>query len=129
MELNQAFHWNGKKWLKVPTPQPAGSAAGDQNELVDPYCVSASKCFAAGLTASKTGKPKNEVLTWDGKQWTPASVPQPAGTTPQDLGMPGLYGVRCVSATDCWAVGASHIGTNPILNEVLHLSGKTWSRG
>ena len=128
-ELNEALNWNGKRWSKTLTPQPGGSAAGDFNELADAYCVSASRCFAAGLAASKTGDPKNEVLKWDGKRWSAASVPQPAGTTPMDPGMPGLYGIGCVSASDCWAVGATHLGSNPFLNQILHLKGKKWSSG
>ena len=126
--LNQALHWNGKKWSNVVTPQPGGTAAKDLNALVDAYCVSASRCFAAGFSASKAGDPKNQVLSWNGKKWSADSVPQPAGTTPQDQGRPGLYGIRCVSASDCWAVGTTHLGTNPFLNQVLRLRGDHWSR-
>lgn len=128
-ELNQALHFNGKKWSSVPTPQPAGDARGDANELIDPACISATDCWAAGLTATKTGDPNNQVLHWNGKKWSNVSVPQPAGTTPQDPQMPGLYGIHCVSAVDCWAVGASHLGAKPSLNEIMHWNGKKWTRG
>ena len=127
--LNQALHWNGKKWSKVVTPQPGGTAPKDLNALFAAYCVSASRCFAAGFSASKAGDPENQVLTWNGKKWSAASVPQPAGTTSQDPGRPGLYGIGCVSATNCWAVGTTHLGSNPFLNEVLRLRGGKWSRG
>jgi hypothetical protein len=126
--LNQALHWNGKKWSKAVTPEPGGTARKDFNGLLDVSCVSASKCFAAGFTASTAGDPMNQVLSWNGKKWSAASVPQPAGTTPQDTGRPGLYGIACVSASACWAVGTSHIGSNPFVNQVLRLRGTHWSR-
>jgi len=127
--LNEALHWNGKRWSEVSTPQPGGSARGDGNELADPVCVSASDCWAAGVAESKTGHPKNVVLHWNGKKWAEASVPQPAGTVPQDPSMPGLYAIDCVSAVDCWAVGASHLGAAASLNQVVHWNGKRWRRG
>jgi|SRR5690348_2908589 len=122
------IHFNGKRWSRVSTPQPGGTAAGDSNELVDSYCVSASRCFAAGLVEGRTQNPKNQVLSWDGGKWSVVSVPEPAGTTPGDTGMPGLYGIHCVSASSCWAVGATHLGNNPFLNQVLRLRGGKWSR-
>ncbi|HZO80003.1 MAG TPA: hypothetical protein VFB39_18355 [Solirubrobacteraceae bacterium] len=126
--LNQALHWNGKKWSQAVTPEPAGTAKKDFNGLLDVSCVSVSKCFAAGFTGTATGDPMNQVLRWNGKRWSAASVPQPAGTTPQDVGRPGLYGISCVSASDCWAVGTTHLGSNPFLNQVLRLHGNHWSR-
>jgi hypothetical protein len=132
--LNEALHWNGKKWSKFVTPQPAGTGAKDLNALLYDSCVSTSRCFAAGFTeATKKNiarDPKNQVLSWNGKKWSEASVPQPASNTPQDSGAPGLYGIGCISASDCWAVGTTHLGSksSPFLNQILRLRANKWSR-
>jgi hypothetical protein len=37
-----------------------------------------------------------------------------------------LYGVRCVSAADCWAVGGQVQGES-LVDEILHWFGSKWS--
>ena len=54
------MHWNGKKWSLVPTPPPGGTLSGDQNELYDVVCPSASSCWAGGEYG--TGAPSDETI-------------------------------------------------------------------
>ncbi|MGA8459014.1 MAG: hypothetical protein WB800_26685, partial [Streptosporangiaceae bacterium] len=37
--LNEALHWNGKKWTAVRTPDPGGKGSGKISELEDSTCV------------------------------------------------------------------------------------------
>jgi hypothetical protein len=132
--LNQALHWNGKKWSLVHTPNPAGTKANDNNELFDVTCTSAASCWSVGdfgTPFSSTGHQKllNQVLHWNGKNWSRVRVPNPGGTTMAHLN--SLFSVRCGSSTNCNAAGdegTSQASTDKMYNQVLHWNGKRWSK-
>jgi hypothetical protein len=127
---NEALHWNGKKWSKLTTPNPGGTgASGDVSELTALGC-SASNCWAAG-TYGNVGTETflNQLLHWNGKKWSQATVPNPDGTG--TAASNELLGASCISATSCWAVGfygSISGGTGAILNEALRWNGKKWSQ-
>jgi hypothetical protein len=76
--LDQALHWNGTKWSVVPTPTPAGTLNGDDNELFDVVCMAASACWAAGEYGNNAnhGVTLNQLLRWNGRKWSlAASMP------------------------------------------------------
>jgi hypothetical protein len=128
--LDQALHWNGTTWSVVPTPTPAGTLNGDDNELFDVTCSAASACWAAGEYGNNAGDgvTLNQVLRWNGSKWSlVVSTPQPAGAANGDF--QGLSSVRCTSASNCLAVGSSgtQTGTFVIQNEALRWNGTTWS--
>lgn len=50
-ELDQALHWNGRKWRVVPTPTPGGVLPGDVNFLSDVTCTSAASAGRLAATA------------------------------------------------------------------------------
>jgi hypothetical protein len=113
-------HWNGAEWSMVASPNPRGAA---QANLTAVSCASTTSCFAvgdsgAGLLAER----------WNGKSWSIVPIPGPShlGSVPAaSVGIgstPGLNGVTCPSATDCYAVGD---GLNGVLVE--HWNGKSWS--
>jgi hypothetical protein len=123
---NFVVHWNGTKWTQVKTPDPAGTASGDGNYLAAIRCTSATGCWAGG-SAGTTAITFNEMLHWNGKKWTEADVPQPAGF------MIGSYNaisaLSCTSAKDCWAVGSyggGSVSDSFYLNEAIHWNGKQW---
>jgi hypothetical protein len=132
--LNQALHWNGKKWSVVHTPNPAGTKANDNNELFDVTCTSSASCWSVGdfgTPFSSTGHQKllNQVLHWNGKHWSRMRVVNPAGTTIAHLN--SLFSVRCGSATNCNAAGddgTTQASTYKMYNQVLHWNGKRWSK-
>ena len=130
--LNQALHWTGKKWTRVPTPNPGGTGMNDFSELISVRCTSATNCWAVG-DSQKTGAAElNEALHWTGKKWFLVATPTPAGTLQADT--QGLVDVACTSPGDCWAAGAygttedgSSGVTEELFNQVLHWNGTTWS--
>jgi hypothetical protein len=136
-DQDQALHWNGRKWFAVTTPTPAGVLSGDINFLSDVTCVSASNCWAAGdygeVMATMTGESEvllNQVLHWNGKNWSLVPAPNPAGVSSNHASV--LDAVRCTSAANCWAAGV--FGSVGVLsqatlhNEMLHWNGKKWAK-
>jgi hypothetical protein len=111
--LNEALQWHAGAWSSVTTPNPAGTAMGDVNDLDAVACVSAKDCWAGG-DANGGGGPVNQLLRWNGIQWSAASAPAPSGSV--------ISAIACVSAKDCWAVGDSSGG-----KQFLHWNGKKWS--
>jgi hypothetical protein len=138
--LNEALHWNGRKWLKVRTPNPEGSALGSSNSLAGVSCTSSKDCWAVGtlsmvtvmvMETSRSTSPssptENEALHWNGKSWTKASLPQPGGTAGGDTSE--LVGVRCTSPTNCWAVGDQQKKNGPDVAQILRWNGVKWVTG
>jgi hypothetical protein len=101
--LNQAEHFNGKRWKRVSTPDPSSTGSGDTQQLFAVSCVSRSDCWAVGsyLDASSQAR-LDQALHWNGRKWKLVSTPQPS-TDDND----GLSGISCVSGSDCWAVGTT----------------------
>jgi hypothetical protein len=124
--LNQALHWNGRKWSLVRTPQPAGTAVHNSNALFDVVCRTAGNCWAVGTYQKGTTK-FNQALHWNGRKWSVVRTPQPGGTGADDGN--ALNAVRCVSPSTCLAVGSVGMITSPFSarNEVLRWNGRTWS--
>ncbi len=119
---NLAVHWNGKKWYRIPTPNPAGTSSGDQNSLESVRCTSVSNCWAVGGTSEGIIF-FNEALRWNGHKWSTADVPQPGG-----IGIDSesaLEGLACTSASNCWAVGL--YASSGLLNQALHWNGASWA--
>ena len=128
--LNVALHWNGTKWSLVTTPSPGGTATNDFSYLVGLSCASATNCWAAGAYGTE-GNPftsLNQVLHWDGTQWSQATTPNPDGTGTGASNL--LASVACTSASNCWAVGdygSISDGVGTVLNEALLWNGTSWS--
>ena len=128
--LNEILHWNGKKWSKQTTPNPAGTGTGASNELIGANCISATSCWAVGdygVTSGGTGEILNEALRWNGKKWSLVSTPNPAGSSDNDQN--DLFAVRCSSPSFCWAVGDQQKSGGAQVNEALRWNGTKWSTG
>ncbi len=92
-------HWNGHVWSAALSPTPPGY------KLTAVTCVSASACWAVGgVTGGNWTSPFPQVYQssftlierWNGAGWN---------TVPPATGSFKLYGITCVSASDCWAMG------------------------
>jgi hypothetical protein len=89
---------DGTTWTRLPSP-----SHGRVTELTDVTCTSATECVAVGgyQTTSVTGNPKFATLvvrTTDGTSWDEVASPSRNQSSV-------LWGVSCVSATRCRAVG------------------------
>jgi hypothetical protein len=126
-ELNEALHWNGKKWAQVTVPSPGGNGPNHLSELFGVRCTSARYCWAVGYY-SKGKAELNEALHWNGRKWSAFATPTPGGTLEGDINQ--LFDVVCPATSSCWAGGEYGVqapGTEIIQNEALHWNGKTWS--
>ena len=126
-EFNEVLHFNGKKWSRVKAPEPGGTGAGDTDYLDDVACASAKDCWAVGSYEQSGGPYLNETLRWNGKKWSSATSPDPAGSSsPADGNF--IFGDFCSSPKECWAVGdASNDDGATYTNETLRWNGKKWS--
>jgi hypothetical protein len=114
-------HWNGTKWSKVATPNPAGT----DNFLLDVSCVSTKHCYAVGGYGSNTlNEPKPLLEEWNGNAWAIAKAP-PIPTHVQAANPTSL---SCTSTSRCVAVGTFTLKNEfdpHVYSDVLH--GKKWS--
>lgn len=83
-----------------------GLSAADGLAAVSPLRATALLRHPAGRTARPVVR---------------SSVPAPGIAS-------NLYGVTCLSASRCWAVGAYATGAGAILNQALRWNGSKWSR-
>jgi hypothetical protein len=110
--------WNGSKWSVQATAAIAGNP---HTEFDSVACSSPSACTLVGEETTGTGTPTRALVErWNGSKWSVQATPTPAS------GKGALYGVACVNATSCYAVGDSLAKNgNPPLIE--HWNGKTWT--
>jgi hypothetical protein len=123
--LNEMLHWNGSHWSTTMVPDPNG-ASGSANRLEGISCSSANSCVAVGALGSflSTGFVINQALVWNGHKWSATSPLDPAGSATGDDN--NLIGVRCESATDCWAVGDDVPDGKVDRQQIEFWDGKKW---
>ena len=93
-------HWDGTSWNIVTSPN---TDPAQRNYLYGVTCLSTSDCWAVGAYGDPYQGPSLEqtlIEHWDGSAWTIVSSPNTSATQNN-----ALYGVTCVAASDCWAVG------------------------
>src|SRR6267143_1244171 len=90
-------------WTVVSSPNTSPTA---NNFLQSVTCVSASDCWAAGTYFAVGGVSQTLVERWDGTSWAIVGSPNASATQSNFL-----YGVTCVSASECWAVGGYYTGS------------------
>jgi hypothetical protein len=128
--LNEALHWNGRKWFKASVPNPDGTATGVSNVLTGVNCSSPTECWAVGHYGGGSATAEtNQALHWNGTHWSKISTPNPGGLDPGNIST--LNSVRCTAAANCWAVGIERTGNGAEVGQILHWNGKKWlvSRG
>ncbi len=123
--------WDGSTWTLVP-----GADTGQAFEqLSGVTCVGADDCWAVGNAGPVQQNPnflpifpgavgdQGLIEHWDGSSWSVA----PSATEPSPNGG-FLYGVTCVSSSDCWASGAT-TDTSGMASGLLlqHWNGTGWS--
>lgn len=107
-------------WSYSATPSP-----GDNNNgLLDVSCASAASCIAVGLATSSYSTPKAQFLTarFDGEDWFRKNL-DPVGEIADTL-----YGVDCVDANDCTAIGYAFDYDIYQTTVIEHFDGSSWTR-
>jgi hypothetical protein len=108
--------WDGTSWSIVPSPNN-----GTNSWLYGVSCVSASSCTAVGFYLNSASYSQTLVEAWNGSSWS--IVPSPNYGPTYGTGHNALYGVSCVSASSCTAVGIN--GVSQTLVEAW--DGTSWS--
>jgi uncharacterized membrane protein YgdD (TMEM256/DUF423 family) len=100
-------HWDGSTWSVVPSAVPP---VGTGSILNGVSCLSAQQCWAVGSAGPFGGgggsqfQPSSFIEQWDGSAWS-------IDPTPSVTAISLLGSVTCLQATECWAVGASLVGS------------------
>jgi hypothetical protein len=134
--LNQALHWDGKKWQPVAVPSQAGTGNGDTSELLAVRCLSGTDCWAVGdsQAAGSSAPELDQAVHWDGKHWLLARMPVATSAlgrfAPSARVENSLTDLSCTAPDSCWAVGTDGgpvRGGAVFVNQMLHWDGQAWT--
>jgi hypothetical protein len=111
-------HWNGRAWIRVAAPAPAGQTDIQLNGVA---ATSSSSAWAVGFFDTSGGLARTVIEHWNGRAWKIQASPDPG--TYSDF----LEAVYATSPTDVWAVGdyADSLAADHTLIE--HWNGRTWT--
>src|SRR5581483_3103344 len=99
-------HWDGTRWIIVPSPNPAGPKL--PNQLFDVAAVAANDAWSVGAVTTDY---RPLILHWDGSIWR--AVANNCGGKYNEL-----HGITALSVADIWAVGEF---------TTCHYDGKSWT--
>jgi alpha-tubulin suppressor-like RCC1 family protein len=109
-------HWNGSTWSTVPSPNPMGGTAGN-DELEAVGGVSPTDVWAVGQDFSSNGGGITLLFEhFNGSKWTVFPFPASAGAQ-------FAQAITTISANDAWVVGSNALATTL----AVHWNGKTWT--
>lgn len=112
-------HWDGAVWAIAASADSSGT---ELNALGGVACTSDSNCWAVGFHFQ--GPYFSQALTehWDGNSWNIT----PSADHPATVAWNTLTGISCLSASDCWSVGA-YTGDGLLDQPVIrYWSGVSW---
>ena len=99
--------WNGHSWQLQHAVMPSGAT---YNSLDSVSCVSTTFCEAVGTHFDSAGNQVNLAERWNGTSWQLQAVPNSTSQFAPTSG--SLFGVSCVTASFCAAVGAGAAGAD-----------------
>ena len=115
-------HYDGTSWSIVDSP----NVASVSNYFVGVACVNDNDCWVVGYTYNSSGNEQTLIEHYDGTAWSIVSSPNSSS-----LNSSYLQGVKCNSASDCWAVGFATNNANGVqlIGQTLieHYDGTAWS--
>jgi hypothetical protein len=100
----------------------SADALAGRGDLSGVSCVSVGACIAVGDTKNGAGAKVTLAERWNGRRWSVQATPNPAGALSADL-----YGVSCVSADACTAVGENENRAGYTVTLVERWSGRRWA--
>jgi hypothetical protein len=110
-EQNLIYHWNGRAWKQVRSPDPAGRKG--QQQLLGVAASSASSAWAVGVAGLKP-----LIEHWNGRAWKQVASPSLRHGARAEL-----TAVAAPSSSNAWAVGDAVGTVGPLIE---HWNGKTW---
>ena len=114
-------HWTGRKWKRVPSPNPTGDT--EPNVLSSVSATSGSNAWAVGFAVKQFPHAAvTVILRWNGKSWKQLPSPRPGRGDDDELS-----GVAALSASDAFAVGNFRDPANRLRNLVVRWNGRSWS--
>ncbi len=110
--------WDGTSWSAVRSPNPAGFS----RQLLAVSCAGPTDCMAVGSYHIRDiPQDLNLAESWNGSTWSIVPTPNPGTLTNS------LYGVSCVTASNCTAVGSYSSVNGESLTLVETWNGAAWS--
>jgi hypothetical protein len=126
-----AYRYDGTAWVLTESGnyQRTWSAFAELGDSVQDVtdsrtgvsCSSASFCVRVG-SFTHGGVESSRARVWNGSSWSTPSLPSPSGAVET-----ALRGVKCVSATDCRAVGSYVDSAGVRKTLALAWNGTAWS--
>jgi hypothetical protein len=111
------LHWNGTRWVRVPSPSP-----GTDDTLGSVSGSSPADVWAVGQTVPRRGFPGPLVLRWNGRKWVRAGFTKFGTTVDVDLNA-----VSARSARDAWIVGFTNDPFTGVTKSLaVHWNGRAW---
>jgi hypothetical protein len=112
--------WNGTTWRAQTVPNPASG----EPILEGVSCTGADACEAVGYHTNSSDVFQAVVDHWDGTSWQVQATLSPGGTDRDSE----LYGVSCVTADRCEAVGSYVNRDSEPLTLAEVWNGSTWQQ-
>ena len=110
--------WDGTSWSIIDSV----NASTTQNNYLDGVACASGQCFAVGFYYNDSGYPQTLTKQWNGATWSVVPSPDASPT-----GYNGLYGVTCLSQSDCTAVGFYFDDGDYPHTLIEHWDGSSWS--
>lgn len=111
------LHWNGTRWVRVPSPNP-----GMEDTLASVSGSSPADVWAVGQTVKRNGFPGPLVLRWNGRKWVRAGFRSFGAEVNVDLNA-----VSARSRRDAWIVGFTNDPSNGVTKSVAaRWNGSSW---
>src|ERR1019366_317559 len=115
-----AEHFNGKRFVIVPTPDRETAPAVDFLDGISG--TSTSDVWAVGSSNAPGAPDQTLVEHWDGATWSIVTSPDPGNA--DNI----LQGVAALGPTDVWAVGAAQTTATFYQRPMaIHWNGATWA--
>ncbi len=111
-------NWNGRAWVRVPVPKPAGAVSV---RLSGVNCPANHVCVAVGKAQPKSGGSYALAGVWNGTRWSVAKAAA-AGSSAQ------LLAVSCPTTASCFAVGQYTPKGSGRTLLVEHWNGNVWAQ-